>query len=212
VNAHPHFDHKERVALVHNGIISNYYSLKKELAEKYNIIPHSETDTEIVAIWIGVFLDQGMNLFDSIKKSVEVLEGAYSFLLISVLDPEAMFVVKNTGTMVIGFPEVLKMKNDELVRSNSLSSIKSDIELGSIKSDNTSQEGPEDHKFQIVASDTTVFQDYTKHFYNIEDKEILRLSLHDKVEQHKIKTIIEEGIKVSLPPGVPHYYIMEMLE
>lgn len=57
-----------------------------------------------------------------------------------------------------------------------------------------------------------MFQDYTKHFYNIEDKEILRLSLHDQVEQHKIKTIIEEGIKVSLPPGVPHYYIMEMLE
>jgi glutamine---fructose-6-phosphate transaminase (isomerizing) len=40
----------------------------------------------------------------------------------------------------------------------------------------------------------------------------LRLSLHDQVEHHKIKTIIEEGIKVSLPPGVPHYYIMEMLE
>jgi len=45
-----------------------------------------------------------MSLFDAIKKSVEVLEGAYSFLLISILDPEAMYVVKNTGTMVIGFP------------------------------------------------------------------------------------------------------------
>lgn len=68
------------------------------------------------------------------------------------------------------------------------------------------------HKFQIVASDTTVFQDHTKHFYNIEDKEILRLSLKDKIEQTKIKTIIEEGIKVSLPPGVAHYYLMEMMD
>lgn len=47
-------------------------------------------------------------MFDSIKKVVSILEGAYSFLLISTLDPEAMYVVKNTGTMVIGFPECLK--------------------------------------------------------------------------------------------------------
>jgi glucosamine--fructose-6-phosphate aminotransferase (isomerizing) len=68
------------------------------------------------------------------------------------------------------------------------------------------------HKFQIVASDTTVFQDHTKLYYNIEDKEILRLSLHEKVQETKIRTIIEEGIKVQLPPGIPHFYVMEMLE
>lgn len=70
VNAHPHFDMKERVALVHNGIISNYFDLKKELKEKYGIDQKSQTDTEIVAIWIGVFLDEGNTLFDSIKKVV----------------------------------------------------------------------------------------------------------------------------------------------
>jgi len=53
-----------------------------------------------------------LSLFDSIKKAVEVLEGAYSFLLISVLDPEAMYVVKNTGTMVIGFPESLAKQSE----------------------------------------------------------------------------------------------------
>jgi hypothetical protein len=45
------------------------------------------------------------------------LEGAYSFVLISILDPEAMFVVKNTGTMVIGFPESLtKTSNDNEIQ------------------------------------------------------------------------------------------------
>ena len=63
-----------------------------------------------------------------------------------------------------------------------------------------------------MASDTTVFQDYTKHYYNIEDKEILRLSLKDKVEQTKIKTIIEEGIQAHLPPGIDHFFVMEMLD
>jgi glucosamine 6-phosphate synthetase-like amidotransferase/phosphosugar isomerase protein len=121
------------------------------LIEKYGITPKSETDTEIVAIWIGVYLDEGLSLFESIKKSVEVLEGAYSFLLISTLDPEAMFIVKNTGTMVIGFPEMLKKQNatnDKLIRSSSIGSITSV----------DSKDGPEEsHKFQIVASDTTVF-------------------------------------------------------
>ena len=46
-----------RVALVHNGIIANYHDLKIELQEKYGIKPKSGTDTEIVAILIGVFLD-----------------------------------------------------------------------------------------------------------------------------------------------------------
>ena len=36
--------------------------------------------------------------------------------------------------------------------------------------------------------------------------------MKDKIEQDRIKSIKEEGIKVSLPPGIPHYYIMEMLE
>lgn len=120
-----------------------------------------------------------------------------------------MYVVKNTGTMVIGFPKSLR-------KSATQTGIETDLKsLESLSDQGSDELGPEEskkHKFQIVASDTTVFQDYTKHFYNIEDKEILRLSLHDKVEQHKIKTIVEEGIKVSLPPGIPHYYVMEMLE
>lgn len=40
-NAHPHFDHKNRIALVHNGIISNYFQLKTDLREKYKIEQYS---------------------------------------------------------------------------------------------------------------------------------------------------------------------------
>jgi glucosamine--fructose-6-phosphate aminotransferase (isomerizing) len=104
INAHPHFDHKNRVALVHNGIINNYFELKKELKDKYGIEQKSQTDTEIVSIWIGVYLDQGQTLYEAIKSVVRILEGSYSFILISILDPEAMYIVKHTGTMVIGFP------------------------------------------------------------------------------------------------------------
>lgn len=184
-NAHPHFDHKNRIAIVHNGIISNYFQLKTELKEKYGIEQYSQTDTEIVAMQIGVFLDQGQSLFDAIKSAVRILEGAYSFLVISILDPDAMYIVKNTGTMVIGFPPALAAKDTESLMS-----------ISDAGSDENAEESKKDadHKFQIVSSDTTVFQDHTKTYYNIEDKEILRLSLHDKVAKVNIKTVAEEGI------------------
>ena len=56
-NAHPHFDHKNRVALVHNGIIGNYYDLKKRISEEFKIEFKSQTDTEVVAVLIGIHLD-----------------------------------------------------------------------------------------------------------------------------------------------------------
>jgi glucosamine 6-phosphate synthetase-like amidotransferase/phosphosugar isomerase protein len=49
---------------------------------------------------------------EAIKSAVKILEGAYSFVMISILDPEAMYIVKNTGTMVIGFSENLTNKKE----------------------------------------------------------------------------------------------------
>lgn len=69
VNAHPHFDHKDRVALVHNGIIFNYFDIKQKLIQK-GIHAKSETDTEIVALLIGMYLDKGFDLQLAIHKSV----------------------------------------------------------------------------------------------------------------------------------------------
>lgn len=45
-----------------------------------------------------------------------------------------------------------------------------------------------------MASDTTVFQDYTKNYYNIEDKEIIKISIKDKIERHKLREIKEETV------------------
>jgi glucosamine 6-phosphate synthetase-like amidotransferase/phosphosugar isomerase protein len=55
---------------------------------------------------------------EAIKSAVKILEGAYSFVMISILDPEAMFIVKNTGTMVIGFSENLTNKIEKEVSDN----------------------------------------------------------------------------------------------
>ena len=65
-----------------------------------------------MALLIGLELDKGCNLFEAINKGTEKLEGAYSFVLISILEPENMYVLKNTGTMVIGVSDTLKNKEN----------------------------------------------------------------------------------------------------
>lgn len=107
INAHPHFDHKQRIALIHNGIITNYHELKTELNEKEGLKPKSGTDTEIVALLVGLYLDKGNSLSQAIDLATQRLEGAYSFVLISILEPENMYIFKNTGTIVIGLSEGL---------------------------------------------------------------------------------------------------------
>ncbi len=93
---------------MHNGIIGNYQELKQMVRNDFGITPRSQTDTEIVAILIGIELDKGKSLFEAIRDSTMILEGAYSFVLISILEPENMYIFKNTGTMVIGVSSGLK--------------------------------------------------------------------------------------------------------
>jgi glutamate synthase domain-containing protein 1 len=64
-NAHPHTDSKQRVAVIHNGTINNSYELKKEL-QAQGIKFLSETDTEVIAQLIGIYLDKGLDIKDAV--------------------------------------------------------------------------------------------------------------------------------------------------
>jgi glucosamine 6-phosphate synthetase-like amidotransferase/phosphosugar isomerase protein len=66
---------------------------------------------------IGLEIDKGLGLFDAINNATARLEGAYSFVLISILEPENMYIFKNTGTMVIGLSEGLKQTEKEESKS-----------------------------------------------------------------------------------------------
>jgi glucosamine 6-phosphate synthetase-like amidotransferase/phosphosugar isomerase protein len=63
-----------------------------------------------------------MKLSESIIKCVEILEGAYSFVLISILEPESMYIVKNTGTMVIGVSKNMMNASESPVQLQDISS------------------------------------------------------------------------------------------
>jgi len=91
-NSHPQFDCTGNIALVHNGIIENYYHLKKELTQrKHQIV--SETDTELVAHLIEEKVARGVTMKEAVKQVFLRLKG-YNALVVMDKMQKRLFAVK----------------------------------------------------------------------------------------------------------------------
>lgn len=100
VNAHPHYDSRMKIALVHNGIIENYQTLKKSLiAEGHTFV--SDTDTEVLAHLIEKFY-KGRDLELAVQKALEMVEGTYGILVVSVTEPDKIVGARNGSPVVVG--------------------------------------------------------------------------------------------------------------
>jgi glucosamine--fructose-6-phosphate aminotransferase (isomerizing) len=98
INAHPHTDCKNRVAIVHNGIIENYAELKRQLiARGHRFL--SETDTEVIAHMIEE--EYKDNLLSAVQNVVPRLKGSYALLIISK-EEQRIIAVRNASPLVIG--------------------------------------------------------------------------------------------------------------
>jgi glutamine---fructose-6-phosphate transaminase (isomerizing) len=96
INAHPHLDCKGEIAIVHNGIIENYYSLKKILQEEgHKII--SETDSEIIAHLIEKFYSG--NLEEAVTRALKLIEGTFGLVVIS--NKENKLIAARRGSPLI---------------------------------------------------------------------------------------------------------------
>jgi glucosamine--fructose-6-phosphate aminotransferase (isomerizing) len=100
-NAHPHSDSKNRISIVHNGTINNSFDLKKELMED-GVVFKSETDTEVIAHLIGLNLDKGMNLRDSVSHALAKCEGSWGLAVVHKDLPKEIVVACNGSPMTIG--------------------------------------------------------------------------------------------------------------
>ncbi len=98
-NAHPHIDCKNKIAVVHNGIIENFMELKNELISKGHKFV-SDTDTEVIAHLIE---DNYTGDFeDAFKKSVPLLKGAFAIAVICADYPDTIFFARMKSPLVIG--------------------------------------------------------------------------------------------------------------
>ncbi|MCD6240650.1 glutamine--fructose-6-phosphate transaminase (isomerizing) [Candidatus Bathyarchaeota archaeon] len=103
-NAHPHLDCKEKVAVVHNGIIENYAELKMELEAKGHVFK-SKTDTEVISHLIEENLQSGMSLVEAVREAVKKLEGSYAIAVISTVEPDKIVCARNESPLVLGVAE-----------------------------------------------------------------------------------------------------------
>ncbi|MDO9631366.1 MAG: glutamine--fructose-6-phosphate transaminase (isomerizing), partial [Humidesulfovibrio sp.] len=101
-NAHPHRDHSGRLALIHNGIIENYETIKTELTAKgYEF--RSDTDSEVLVNLIAECLKgTGGDVMQALSQALGRAEGAYAIVLMSVDHPGTLWATRVASPLVMG--------------------------------------------------------------------------------------------------------------
>lgn len=102
VNAHPHFSQSGNLAIIHNGIIENYASLKKILTDRgYRF--RSETDTEVLIQLIEDILNnERVCLVEAVQLALNQVIGAYAIVVISKNEPDLLVAARKSSPLVVG--------------------------------------------------------------------------------------------------------------
>ena len=99
-NAHPHKS-KDKVYIVHNGIIENYIELRESLIKDgYEF--SSQTDSELIAHLLDLYLNQGSSMIDAMYLAKQQLEGAYAIAAIDIDNDESLVVARNKSPLLLG--------------------------------------------------------------------------------------------------------------
>ena len=104
LNSHPHVDENNTVAVVHNGIIENYLEIKEKLISEGHVFK-SDTDTEVIPHLIQKFMDEGFDLEHAVRKTIEVIEGAYAIAAISINEPDKIVATRKDSPLIVGIGE-----------------------------------------------------------------------------------------------------------
>ena len=105
VNAHPHYSENHNLAIIHNGIIENYLSLRTELERKgYHFV--SQTDTEVVIQLVQYMMDShGISVEEAVPLALRNVIGAYAIVIINKNEPDRMIAARKGSPLVIGVGE-----------------------------------------------------------------------------------------------------------
>lgn len=102
VNAHPHFSSSENLALIHNGIIENYATLKEKLQKK-GFIFKSSTDTEVLVQLIEYFqISNHLDLLTAVQLALHEVIGAYAIAVLDKNNPDEIIAARKSSPLVVG--------------------------------------------------------------------------------------------------------------
>jgi len=101
-NAHPHVDCSGKIAVVHNGIIENYNTLKERLIKRGHTFV-SETDTEVLPHLIEEYMKtEERDLLSAVKQTLRTISGTYGIIVLHSDYPDMLIVARNSSPLVIG--------------------------------------------------------------------------------------------------------------
>ncbi|MGW0859844.1 glutamine--fructose-6-phosphate transaminase (isomerizing) [Streptomyces sp. NPDC002690] len=100
-NAHPHLDNAGKVAVVHNGIIENFATLRTELTRRGHDLT-SDTDTEVVAHLLAEEFEAGSGLAESMRRVCRRLEGAFTLVAVHADEPDTVVGARRNSPLVVG--------------------------------------------------------------------------------------------------------------
>lgn len=101
-NSHPHQSMSGDLVLIHNGIIENYDSIKKELMQRGYVFK-SETDTEVLVNLIEeIKKNENVSLAEAVRKSLNEVIGAYAIVVMSKSEPGTLVAARKSSPLVIG--------------------------------------------------------------------------------------------------------------
>jgi glucosamine--fructose-6-phosphate aminotransferase (isomerizing) len=102
VNAHPHYSEDGKIALIHNGIIENYDSLKRELIS-LGYTFKSETDTEVLTYLIDdIKKKSNVSIGEAVRLALHQVVGAYAIVVLSTENPNQLIAARKSSPLVVG--------------------------------------------------------------------------------------------------------------
>lgn len=105
INAHPHYSNDRKLAIIHNGIIENYATLKQKLQQKGHIFT-SDTDSEVLIHFIeDVREETGQSLEEAVRLALQEVVGAYAIVIMSDEHPGQLIAARKGSPLVIGIGE-----------------------------------------------------------------------------------------------------------
>lgn len=116
INAHPHTDEKGTIALVHNGIIENYLTLKTKLTTNgYKF--RTETDSEVLSVFIAMLYENLGDFELAVRTALNEVEGTFGLLIVASDQPDTIIAARR------GSPLVLGIGNNEFIMASDASAI-----------------------------------------------------------------------------------------
>ena len=102
-NAHPHTDCRGEIAVIQNGIVENFLSLRQDLQAEGHVFC-SETDTEVIVHLVEKYMAQGHNLAEAGRQAFNQIKGAHAIVLLSSREPDTLVAARlgNAGGVTVG--------------------------------------------------------------------------------------------------------------